>query len=857
MLAAVPYNPVPDVAPQEAAPADTLRVNPTASSFGGAIAQGAEQLGAGATKAGQFFGQVAADQASNNFQQQASELVTNYKALKGQAAIDARPQVEKNLDDLLSSTRSNLTTAQQNLQFDDFSRRYRTYLNQDIGQHYDQQTQVWSKGVNDETLRLNLGAIAANPDDREAVNNATSDVINAHVKNAQLQGLPTDAAVSQGRQVAAATQIEAIGVKDPNRALGMTDKYRDILGTQYPQLYDKFKRAADVQFGQQKTTQHFTEAAVAPASGAVEQPAQLLRSFEGFRSQPYRDNDGRLRVGYGSDTVTRPDGSIEPVTSFTQVTREDAERDLQRRTQLSQGQAAAAVGENWGALTPAAKASLTSVAYNYGHLPSSVAVAAQTGDPAAIANSIASLQHANGGVNAGRRQAEAANVLGKFTGPGGSVTPFGGAALRLPNAAPAAPTFSPEYQTPEVQPTPASYGAPSIIPPAAPLPPPVTPPNAPTPEDIYAQTIQKNHQDPELVARPAAMAAADAQARELYNSAAIAAEATARAQKQHSDEAVLGYSDTISKIAAGQFPLQQAPELLSSVYANHALSFESKNALASAIRTASGGAAETPSYGPAYTQALAGLTAPPGDVNGVHSPDQLVQLLASGGLSQKGFDNLYKLYSDTRKNPEAAGAAQSRSAVLSGYKTKMVYDATPLYPGQIIRPDKEGEAAYDMKFVPAFNSMYDKFVADGGNPYDFMLDPKNLKKLDDLANSIRPKAQVDAARVGALDDSTGGVEAPNAPLPPPPQGADPAGWNEILTKPPLTAAGTPLSHTAFANKLNYLLQHPDEKTIQAFDNSQFGKAGLSGRAILNKIKKFEVPPGVEPPLAAEEDHVAQ
>src|SRR3990167_11056337 len=57
----------------------------------------------------------------------------------------------------------------------------------------------------------------------------------------------------------------------------------------------------------------------------------LLRKFEGFRENAYWYNNA-YRVGYGSDTVTRADGTIVPVTKDTKVTGDDAERDLARRS---------------------------------------------------------------------------------------------------------------------------------------------------------------------------------------------------------------------------------------------------------------------------------------------------------------------------------------------------------------------------------------------------------------------------------------------------------------------------------------------------------------------------------------------
>ena len=78
----------------------------------------------------------------------------------------------------------------------------------------------------------------------------------------------------------------------------------------------------------------------------------------------------------------------------------------------SPAKAAEEVGEAWGKLSDKARASLTSMAYNYGRLPSDVAAAAQSGDEGQIAGAIRGHERDNGGVNSGRRAQEAANIEG-------------------------------------------------------------------------------------------------------------------------------------------------------------------------------------------------------------------------------------------------------------------------------------------------------------------------------------------------------------------------------------------------------------------------------------------------------------
>lgn len=134
----------------------------------------------------------------------------------------------------------------------------------------------------------------------------------------------------------------------------------------------------------------------------------ILRKEEGFRSSPYWDVNAH-RVGFGSDTVTRPDGSVEKVKPGMTITRADAERDLERRVAEFERIAVHQVGRReWGALSPGAQAALISVTYNYGSLPSSVVNSVKSGNIESIASSVASLS-----ANKGRRQNEAALIRGQ------------------------------------------------------------------------------------------------------------------------------------------------------------------------------------------------------------------------------------------------------------------------------------------------------------------------------------------------------------------------------------------------------------------------------------------------------------
>ena len=140
--------------------------------------------------------------------------------------------------------------------------------------------------------------------------------------------------------------------------------------------------------------------------------AALLRRFEGFRETPYWDVNA-YRTGYGSDTITKENGTIVKVKQGDKVSRADAERDLARRTREFEAGAIRSVGqETWATIPAQARAALVSVAYNYGSLPKSVVEAAKTGDVETIASAVEGLKGHNGGVNAKRRTEEAAIIRG-------------------------------------------------------------------------------------------------------------------------------------------------------------------------------------------------------------------------------------------------------------------------------------------------------------------------------------------------------------------------------------------------------------------------------------------------------------
>lgn len=144
------------------------------------------------------------------------------------------------------------------------------------------------------------------------------------------------------------------------------------------------------------------------ARNGVEQAKRMIMGFEGHRTRAYWDVNA-YRTGYGSDTVTAPDGRVSRVTASTTTDLAGAVRDLERRIVEFQNVIKGQIGaERFNAFTPEQQGALTSIAYNYGSLPKRIIDAVRTGSGEEIAAAVRRLGGDNNGINRGRRNQEAA-----------------------------------------------------------------------------------------------------------------------------------------------------------------------------------------------------------------------------------------------------------------------------------------------------------------------------------------------------------------------------------------------------------------------------------------------------------------
>ena len=128
------------------------------------------------------------------------------------------------------------------------------------------------------------------------------------------------------------------------------------------------------------------------ASDGVEAAFNLIVDKEGLRLEAYYD-ENHFRVGFGSDTFVDPTGAVRTTTSSTVITEQQAVADAMRRIVEYQDDLRQAVGIRFDTFDAAQQAALTSIAYNYGTLPSRVAdVINSGGSVAQIAEAIRGLQ---------------------------------------------------------------------------------------------------------------------------------------------------------------------------------------------------------------------------------------------------------------------------------------------------------------------------------------------------------------------------------------------------------------------------------------------------------------------------------
>lgn len=256
------YDPVPDVEAREAAPDDLQHINVPENAFGAGLGRAAENAGEGLARGVEFYSQVAADHATNNYLEQSSQILYGdlsrpavdengnpilgpdgspvgqggFYSLRGADALSAAPGVRQQLDDLIAHQESTLQTQGAREQFDTVSRRYQNQETTRMGAFYDEQNRVWAKATNDKGIALTQNSIVMDLNNPDRLAADLEALKGFYIKNNMLTLGHTDTAAQAGllqaQQDFALTQIRArLGMNDGAGAQKVFDDNLNYLGS--------------------------------------------------------------------------------------------------------------------------------------------------------------------------------------------------------------------------------------------------------------------------------------------------------------------------------------------------------------------------------------------------------------------------------------------------------------------------------------------------------------------------------------------------------------------------------------------------------------------------------------------------
>lgn len=865
------YNLNPGVKPDVNQPVDPykrINVNPGAFEGPGRALEG---LGQTISHVGDVWGEVQADDATNNFFDSATQTRDNFLNLRGQDALNGQQDANKQLNEQWTQQRSSLFGPAR-LKFDNETRRIRSTRVSEMATHASDQGKAFATNVNQATQQNALTGVANGAGDDNNVEYWRGKATDAAIKNLGIAGMDTPeqrtAAIDVVNRAVAKTRVEALEPDSPAQAMAMATKYKTDLGPEYQPIHDRLQGRAYKDQADQGYNQIAAESANAvktryasggggarPAAFQGDDPSMgALRHFEGFRSEPYYDVN-HWRVGYGSDTITKPDGTVEPVGQNTKVTPDDAERDLQRRTRDTQNKIVLQVGpQAWGGLNPTQQAALTSMAYNYGALPYDVQFAVRGGGGSqAIASAMLGHRGDNGGVNAARRQQEAQAMTGgqmptglPFGGSGQpqqaaspSAPPRGGAAPILPGAPTATQASANSDDLATVQPAAAEVQQPPTEPQS----------QASAAEDLNAEVVRRiGESDAPTEVKQEMFRLAE----QNYRMAQIASEQDAKAEKAKKEGAynhiydIFNHGDYTGALSAAQKERAAgsitAPELAT---------------ITEGIQRRSQDSDDPVTFGKSFGDVTQRIARPSGSDGRIDSVLDIMNIANAGELTPKGEDRAIRMLKDRQEEERGKGAWDktlvhaSISSVAQGLKRKMSFDGEGAVPGFEGLKDPAGEEAYNTKFLPRFYSEIDAIENDPKknqqDVWNYLADGKHLDELVKWARTPQDMERSKLLSAGQVADA-GGTD-PRAI--PPPEGIQQDAWVNVVGAPAMVfgqdGKPTRISTDNWAQFVGRLAANPRPGAIAAFDKKFPGHDGASILQMLGVQQQGDGAPGAAQP----------
>jgi len=777
---------IPTITP-DAGAAPSQRTSATAASFGGATAQATQELGQTALKVADYFGEVQVDDQANQLfdrwnkrlRGDANQMVpspdgtmqpdTGYMGLRGRTALDARQKFEADLDIDLKEIRKNLVTPRQQAKFDDQTRRYRQHVVGLAGSHAEREAQTYATNVNRSSSSIALNRIAVAPLDPEQVASGTADLIAARIKEAQILGGGPEllqAAEQGAKRDALKVQLQAVSATDPERAMRMLDKNKEIAGIEYDNLHREFRTRADTETGNRAGeravlatyTMQPPAATVVPvfdqaAAKSGVSATYLMRTWQ-------LESGGRLNP---PDSETGAKGPFQVVGSTAREYGLSNPHDFVAATDT----AARLAANNKARLTATLGRVPTDAELYLAHQQGAGGASKLLSNPTARAGDLVGDKAIR--VNGGDPNATAADFTSKWAAR------FNGAGVTAQNL------------TARKQ---AAY-----------------------------DTIES---DPSL--SDAARQRARAYLNQQFQALQIAEGVTAAAKREANDNAANGYMTRL----LSRNPLQMSG-IYEQITADENLDWRTKNALAQMAEKHLGSdtQAASESYGPGFWEAWKAVTAPVSDPKRITDITQLMERAGPGGdLTIAGVEKLGSALNAAKKSPDAQAVHSAQTGLMNYAKSKLSF-AQDMGPIKI--PDPKGEAIFNGEFIPKFQAAYAEWIKAGKNPWEFL----TRENVDKMVTGMRPKGEMEMARVAA----TGEVMADKAaPAPPAPEKIDKAAWEKVISTPLTTADGKPFPKAALGQALTWLINNPTPEGIKTFNESKFGKtAKLDGQKVLEQL----------------------
>lgn len=852
-MAAVPYSPVPDVGVDPTPPTNRQSINPVGF-------QGVTALGDAASKVGDFYGNAAVDDGFNQLQAKGTKLLygdpnvmvpgpggtsapqTGFLGLNGRSALDARPQVQTQLEDEITRIGSTMTSPELQLAFKQRADAYRTGFAGQTGSHANSQANVWYGAVNDATTANQLDLISSNSDfNPKTFAQASLHMVQAATKNASLAGAqPGDevwnAAVKGAQEKAFVAQVQAIGTKDPGSALTLLNEHREFAGTQYDNLYTELRRRGmqsdgDALAQQAGSNYASTGASLVRPPSQVGQPAWLDAYLGNVKAQ---ESGGSAGAKSSTSSATGLYQFIDSTWRGLMSAHPELGLTADGRTDPAQQERAvrAFTADNAKALT-ASRVPVTpgnlylSAFFGPGGAAHLFDVPGSTPISEAMPANVISANRWLAGKTVDQVKAWAAGIAGKGIDP--SVGGVGGAAPaapQVPENVLEAPANVPVPQSPQDATT------------AAPVPPegPGTFSAGTTPQgsaSAKASIIQNilDADDSDLVAKYGQAGAwevkqrAIAVATQQLSALQVAADQTAVQKKAANDQAMGGYVQKMLTPGSDLTGMQQ------SIAQDPNLTPETKLSLANALsahadRTVAGA---TAAFGDGYWDAFKRLILPAGDPNRLSDPTEILKMAAPGpngeapAITLDGAAKLQQELSIATKSPDGSAVTTAKAGIINYAKQKMTFSHDPYYPGDRSGFDFKGEAIFNGQFIPKFEKAYSDWVGAGKPPFDFL----NSDTADKLILGMRSPHDMAVEKL----EATTGIDPSTLTAPPAPEGVDGDGWKLVVNSPPTMPDGKPSSVDKWTQAVTILQQQPTPERMAKFD-AFFGQSGVHAQDVM-------------------------